>query len=809
MSKMPSHQIVVTGRGVVSAIGGSTAEFVASLSKGLGGITAHDDIFPGQVVYAGIAKRCNDVDGLDIVAPAGTDHTARMAASAVEEALVEAGLWHQGKLGVPGERVALLLGSSHGGRSQLDRFAETGMRADDPHAAQGVMERGAHHHQSAVVATLFGIHGPVITASTACSSSGTAIAHGVDLLRAGRVDVVIAGGADAFSRLTYAGFAALGALADGPCGPFGGNIGITLGEGAAFIVLERESDARARGATMLAGLFACASSWDAYHLTAPEPSGKGMHRAIADALALSGLRAAEIDYINAHATGTRANDISETLAIKRGFEGALVPLVSATKSFTGHTLGASSAMGYIAGLTAMQTGQVPPTLNFGAARAGCDLDYVSNTPRSHEVNAFLAQSAAFGGANCVIAGGRVRTSRPAAQVDIDDIVISGIGVISPIACNASMFFQALLDGKSAAVGIGNGELAQGVPLSAQVTGFDARRELPFSGAARMDRVTQYTVAALNQAFNDAGLSNSKRHGNRIGLMVGLCRGAAASFEAYLEGVRGGDWAKASPIAFPNLVMSSVGGKAAIALGLKGPASTLVGGADVALALLSNAAEYLRYRSDIDALAVVASDELTPLYQHLDRTRRKTPPVLPAAEGAVAFVLERRAHADRRGAPVRAEVAGWAQTFDGVAGPGMDADGRWLERAIEQAVERAALTAQEIDLVITLACGDTGSDRRESLVLQYLFGDARPPITALAGHTGIAEATGGFFAVAGAVMALEMGCVPAPASALSSKMYSTWSGGMAQGQYQHALVAGSSEMGNNCAIVLRRPVRVKR
>ena len=797
--------IVVTGRGVVSSIGSSLPEFETSLAEAKGGIDLHDSIFPGRAVYAGLARPYERVPGLETAAPGGHDRTAQMAAAAVAQALREAGLWDGGKLGVAGERVALLLGSSHGGRAQLDRFVEAGMDADDVDLARGVMERAAHHHQTAVLATLFGVHGPVNTMSTACSSSGMAMAHGVELLRSGRVDVVIAGGADAFSKLTHAGFTALGAVANnGPCGPFGRTIGMTLGEGSAFVVLERADNARERGARAWGELFGCGTSWDAHHLTTPEPSGDGMRRAIGDALALSGVHANEVDYINAHATGTRANDISETLAIKRVFEAVGPPPISATKSFTGHMLGASSAIGFITGLSAMHSGKLPSTLNFVSGRPGCDLDYVPDALRLVEVKRFLSHSAAFGGANCVMAGGRHEEMREPVLASEAAIVISGLGVISPLGCDAASFFDALLTGQSAGSAPEDTALAAHAPMLARVVGFDPRRHLPASHRARMSRITQYAVAAIEQALQDADLPANKRRSTGVGLMVGLCRGVATSYDAYLQSVRGAQWVHASPTAFPNLVMSSVGGQAAIAIGLKGVASTVVGGAEVALTLLSNAAECLLRRSDIDAIVVVAADELAPLYLHLDHTRRGALPPLPPAEGAVALLLERRERAAARGARARAELVGWAQTFDAAVGPALATDGGWLEQAVRQALARAESAPQAVDLAFTLARAEVAYDKREAAVWQRLFGDAPPALSALAGHTGVAEAAGGLYAAAAAIQALEQGRMPAPAGALATALAAPWLRVPAQGAYAQAMVAGSGDMGGNAAIVLRRP-----
>jgi 3-oxoacyl-[acyl-carrier-protein] synthase II len=776
-------RIVVTGRGVLTAIGTSIEAFERSLESGAGGIGAYDTLLPGQTAHVGLVGPFADHPNLAEAAPGGADRTAQLAAAAAVQALSEAGLWDGQALTIAGEDVALLLGSSHGGRSQIDKFVNAGMDARDQSLAHGVLELGAHYQQTAVVAALLGVHGPVTTLSTACSSSGTAIAHGIELLRTGHVQAVVAGGADAFSLLTYAGFSALGAVAEGACGPFGSRTGISLGEGAAFLVLERYDDAAARGATPLAELFGWATSWDAHHLTTPEPSGDGMRRAIEQALAMADMPPESIDYVNAHGTGTRANDVAETLAIKRVFPSDPPP-VSASKSFTGHTLGASSAAGLLAGIAGARGGWLPPTLNYTGPRAGCDLDYVPNAARPAETHRFLALSAAFGGCNCAIVAGQVGAGLGAkTQTAFDQVVITGMGVMSALGFDPQSAFAASFDGGIAASEMG-------------LAGFDARRHLPRGRAPRMNPITQYSVAAIEQALNHAGWTERKRRPNALGLMVGLSRGAAGSFQACMESVRGGAWDKASPIAFPNLVMSSVGGMAAVAVGLKGAASTLVGEAEVGIALLGHAATLLAQRPELDALVVLAADELAPLFLQLQETWQGKP-AIPMAAGAVALVLERRSAAAERGAKPQAEIAGWAQSFNGAPD-----DGAWLEQAVRLALVRGDISADQVDLAFTLARGEPIADQREAAAMLRVFGNAIPPLSALSGRAGWGEASGGLLAVAMAVEALHQGRMPAPSGALAT-LGAPWLDAPAAGSYVNGLIAGSSRHGSNAAVLIRK------
>jgi 3-oxoacyl-[acyl-carrier-protein] synthase II len=263
-------------------------------------------------------------------------------------------------------------------------------------------------HQPASVTDLvarhLGAHGPRTTIMTACSSSATAIGYAADRIRLGHVDVAIAGGAEGLTRLTYAGFGCLRATAPGdePCRPFDvERKGLTLGEGAAVLVLEEYERARARGATILAVVAGWGITADAHHMTAPHPEGEGAARAMKMALDDARLSADAIGYVNAHGTGTPHNDAAETLAIKTVL-GASVP-VSSIKSMVGHTLGAAGAIEAVASVLALRGGFLPPTVNLRTPDPAFGLDYIPGEAREVEIDALLSNSFAFGGNNTVLA----------------------------------------------------------------------------------------------------------------------------------------------------------------------------------------------------------------------------------------------------------------------------------------------------------------------------------------------------------------------------------------------------------------------
>jgi 3-oxoacyl-[acyl-carrier-protein] synthase II len=236
---------------------------------------------------------------------------------------------------------------------------------------------------------------------TACAAGNYAIGYGFDLIRTGRTDLMLAGGADPFSRITYMGFARLGAIAPQRCQPFDKNRqGMVPGEGAAVLVLEPLENAKARGAKIYAEVLGYGVSCDSHHMTAAHPQGDGAMRAMAMAIRESGVTINDIEYISAHGTGTPTNDRVESLAVRRlfGAHADKVPM-SSIKSMIGHTMGAASAIEAVACALAIDTGVAPPTINYEEPDPECDLDYVPNQARRINPRVVLNNAYAFGGNN--------------------------------------------------------------------------------------------------------------------------------------------------------------------------------------------------------------------------------------------------------------------------------------------------------------------------------------------------------------------------------------------------------------------------
>jgi 3-oxoacyl-[acyl-carrier-protein] synthase II len=389
-----SIRIAVTGAGILCSIGRNKAEVWESIVAARAGI-APLTRFPGETFPTDLAAEA-DVD-LPLTARERKrlSRTDLLAIVAAGEALRQAG-GDGGLLSL--DRAIVSTGTSTGGLVEGEgyyfrRRSHGARRAPASHVLQQPTSG-----PSDAVARAFGCGGGVVSNATACASAGAAIGMAADYLRSRHADVALAGGSDALCRLTYSGFNVLQAVDPAACSPFGADRkGITLGEGAGFLVLERWDDAVARGATILAELCGYGATCDAHHATAPAEDGRGAEAAMRGALRESGLDASAIDYVNAHGTGTLLNDSAETRAIISAV-GTTVP-VSSSKSYFGHTLGASGAVEAVVTILALQNQVAPPTLRLTRAADDCTLDYIPDTPRPLRMKNVLSNTFGFGGSN--------------------------------------------------------------------------------------------------------------------------------------------------------------------------------------------------------------------------------------------------------------------------------------------------------------------------------------------------------------------------------------------------------------------------
>lgn len=395
--------VVVTGFGVISALNpeGDRERFWASLCAGESGVR---DVrsFDASAYPCRVAAEVRR----DVLRAGGaeTDPALAMAGAAFQLALDHAGIRGDGR---DPRKAGVIVGTVLGGTASGERYLRA-LGTEQAEAAKG-LEQYPLRRIAADLARKAGFSGPVLTVSTACASGTDAIGIAYRKLASGSADLIVAGGVDALCELSFSGFCALKVLTPDTVRPFSRNrTGLALGEGAAFLVLERETAALRRGAAVLGRIAGYGSRSDAAHLTAPHREGRGLAAAALAALRDGRCRPGEIGYVNAHGTGTPYNDCMETKAIKiaLGEHARTVP-VSSVKAALGHAFGAAGAMEAAVCLLAIRDGIVPPTVNFGEPDPECDLDFVPNLARRLRLRAALSLSAGFGGQNAalVIRGG--------------------------------------------------------------------------------------------------------------------------------------------------------------------------------------------------------------------------------------------------------------------------------------------------------------------------------------------------------------------------------------------------------------------
>jgi 3-oxoacyl-[acyl-carrier-protein] synthase II len=391
-------RLAVTGVGIICSIGRNQSEVWRSIVEsraGIGRLTK----FPGETFPTDVAAEVGDIEDL---LPIGRREARRMSRSdllaviAANEAVTQAG--ENARTELPRARAIVSTGTSTGGLLEGESFYfDRLVRGRGRVHVSRVLQQPTSGPSDAVARAL-NLGGGVLSNATACASAGAAIGMAGDLLRSRHADVAIAGGSDALCRLTYSGFNVLQAVDENPCTPFSATRkGITLGEGAAYLVIERWDDAVARGATILAEVRGYGATCDAHHPTAPHEEGRGAQAAMRGAMAEGGDENSRVDYINAHGTGTLLNDSAETKAIV-GAVGGDVP-VSSSKSYFGHTLGASGGLEAVISVLALQNQIAPPTLRLDVAADDCTLDYIPRTPRPMAMTNMLSNTFGFGGSN--------------------------------------------------------------------------------------------------------------------------------------------------------------------------------------------------------------------------------------------------------------------------------------------------------------------------------------------------------------------------------------------------------------------------
>jgi nodulation protein E len=397
------NRVVITGLGVISAAGHNAADFWDKVKDGRSSIGKITTI-PTDTLTVRIGAEVagfQPQEHFEKRQLGFLDRFSQFGLVAAREAVADSGISFEGEAG---ERSASIIGSGVGGQTTLDAsywaiYGEKKTRVH-PFTVPRLMINAATSH----ITMEHGIRGPAFSVASACSSANHAMGQAYLMVRSGMVDAAVTGGSEATITVgTMKGWEALRVMASDTCRPFSkGRSGMVLGEGAAIFVFESLEKAKARGAKIYTEVAGHGMSSDAMDITLPDAGGAA--RAIAGALKNAKLNPEDVDYVNAHGTGTAANDVTETRALKQVFgDNASSLPISSTKSMIGHALGGAGALELAAVVLGMCDGIAPPTANYVERDPECDLDYIPNEPREMEINAAISNSFAFGGLNAVMA----------------------------------------------------------------------------------------------------------------------------------------------------------------------------------------------------------------------------------------------------------------------------------------------------------------------------------------------------------------------------------------------------------------------
>jgi 3-oxoacyl-[acyl-carrier-protein] synthase II len=410
MKSKPTHRVVVTGMGAVTPLGIGVMNFWNAMLEGRSGVSfaTRYDITTIPYVIAAEVRDFDPRNFMDAKAARRMARFAQFAVAAAGEALRDSGLNLDA---IDRSQIAVDIGTSLGGTAEVEEqtlaFEARGRRRVDAL----YMPTFIYNMASCQVAMQYGLHGPTTTPVHACATGTYAIGEAARMVHRGDALIAVCGGTDAgVTALNAMAFGVIGAIAppgDDPARavrPFDANRkGTAGGEGCGILVLEQLAHALARGARIYAEVAGFGATEDAYHLTAPAPGGEFAALAISRAIEDAGLRPDDVDHISAHGTGTPLNDAAETAAIKRALgDRAYHVTVSGIKSMIGHTAGAAGALAAIGCIKSIDTGMVPPTINYETPDPACDLDYVPNQARRQDVRVALANAFGFGGQNAVV-----------------------------------------------------------------------------------------------------------------------------------------------------------------------------------------------------------------------------------------------------------------------------------------------------------------------------------------------------------------------------------------------------------------------
>lgn len=734
--KTNRKRVVITGMGILSSLADNIADFRQALLNKQCGV-ADSQRFSQWFANARAAEVLHEIDYSAIPDEIleTQDNASLWAYKVSKDALTQAGLVDdQACL----DNTGLIIGvSSAGTEAFLPLFEQ---RIQDFSLKKAIYS-GGFSSCCASVSTLLGLKGGTELVATACTASPNAIGIAFDFIQNGKNNTMLAVGTEPIYLPTFAGFYALNVMHPASCSPFSGRSGMSIGEGAGAIVLEEYEHALARGATIYGEILSYATSCDAYHETGPDPRASGAVQVMNKALQNAGITPDQVDYVNAHGTGTEANDRIETLAMKKVFSDIERIPVSSTKSFLGHNIGAAGIVELISCLVTLPQNNLLPTLNFTVPRANCDLDYVPNAFREKEVNIFMKNNYAFGGNNCCMIVGTKPGVVPPTTYSARRVAITGIGAVSAIGHSINDILEYVWSQKNAVelspVEFYEDTLAearelldvlketgqftsqQNVPSfkTFQVQNLEPRKHLRRYDPRKATRGSTFALISLVEALNHAQ-RKIRRDGEELGLVMGMARGPQETTYKYLQSLKP-DPRKVRTSEFPGSLMNAIATFCGISEGIKGYTTTLANGQNAALGALAYGYEMVRQQLQPQVLVGGADEYFPSMSLYMDAATKKiqmtseaceyqiygeNPQGFVPGEGACMLLLEDLEAAATRHIEVQAEIIGYGksnsnsyfdtqQTAENIHA---------MALAMQRALCDAGVTVAEIDLV----CGTT-------------------------------------------------------------------------------------------------------
>ena len=607
------------------------------------------------------------------------------------------------------------------------------------------------------------------------------------------------------------GFNGLKATSTRIIAPFSEPYGLNIGEAAAFWVVEDMEQAMLRHAPIKGKIAGHGLSCDAYHPTAPDPRGDGVYKTLTFALADSGLTIADIGCVNAHGTGTEANDRAESRGIAKFFGQTPVPVTS-TKSFFGHCMGTTGMLEATCNLLAMNAGFIPPTLNFSAPRPGCSLDYVPNASREKIYSAFISANYAFGGNNAavVITKWDKPTSKP--RPSQGRVVLTGFGMVSALGLGVEATLDALRKGT---IGLSTVERLGLPPLRSKKAGLvpsfkplDIDRRCDFTG---MNTISKFATAASRLALDRARLRVGPKNADSVGICMGVCNGPPES--DHMNSVFASDTFAPDINNFSSITANSTAGGVSNALCLKGVNMTLANGPHAGLQCIAYAYSALR-EGRAQAIIAAASDEVYAqtyfnydligfLHRGDDEDRYRCNAIHDKrkviGEGAVSVVVETLENAHVRGADIMAEVLGYGLSADALefSAPSLGTEG--LTHACETALDRSGLTWGDIGCIVWAPQGNR-QDEKILSVLKAGLGTAYSgvPLITTTFNTGFIETASIAVSLACALECLKNGKALWPQITGISDIDSR----TLKDVPQYLLALASTDLGYNFALIVK-------